>query len=57
MEHLNLFEYLRSEPDAKISDVVSVVETGAKIRDGIDGYYAFNDYWIRCLYEDENGTG
>lgn len=27
----------------------------AKIRDGLDNYYAFDDYWIRCLYEDEQG--
>lgn len=27
----------------------------AKIRDGLDGYTTSDDYWIRCLYEDEKG--
>ena len=27
----------------------------AKIRDGIDDYNAFGDFWIRCLYEGEEG--
>jgi hypothetical protein len=27
----------------------------AKIRDEVDGYSASADYWIRCLYEGENG--
>lgn len=31
------------------------IRVRAKIRDGVDGHYAFDDYWIRCLYEDENG--
>ena len=32
-----------------------LISVRAKIRDGIDGHDAFDDYWIRCLYEDENG--
>ena len=27
----------------------------AKIRDGLDGYSAADDYWIRCLYKGEEG--
>jgi hypothetical protein len=27
----------------------------AKIRDQVDGYSASANYWIRCLYEGENG--
>ncbi|KAF9780716.1 hypothetical protein BJ322DRAFT_1011640, partial [Thelephora terrestris] len=29
--------------------------TRAKLRDGIDDHNAFDDYWIRCLYEGEKG--
>ena len=27
----------------------------AKIRDGVDNHNAFDNYWIRCLYEGEQG--
>jgi len=27
-----------------------------KIRDEVDGYSASADYWLRCLYEDEQGN-
>lgn len=27
----------------------------AKVRDEVDGYNASADYWIRCLYEGEQG--
>lgn len=27
----------------------------AKIREGCDGYNAFDYYWLRCLYEGETG--
>ena len=27
----------------------------AKVRDFSDGYNASEDYWLRCLYEGENG--
>ena len=27
-----------------------------KIRNETDGYSASNDYWLRCLYEGENGN-
>ncbi|KAF9789312.1 hypothetical protein BJ322DRAFT_1208558 [Thelephora terrestris] len=29
--------------------------TRAKLRDGLDEHDAFDDYWIRCLYEGEKG--
>ena len=28
----------------------------AKIRDEVDGYSASADYWLRCLYEGEQGN-
>ena len=31
------------------------ISVRAKIRDGIDGYNAFDDYWLCCLYEGEKG--
>lgn len=34
---------------------ISFISVRAKIRDGIDGYNAFDDYWICCLYEGEKG--
>ena len=27
----------------------------AKIQDGVDNHNTFDDYWIRCLYEGEQG--
>ena len=27
----------------------------AKLRDGVDNHNAVNNYWIRCLYEGEQG--
>jgi len=34
---------------------ISFISIRAKVRDGVDGHDAFNDYWIRCLYEGEKG--
>jgi hypothetical protein len=31
------------------------IRVRAKIRDGIDDYSTLDDYWIRCLYEGEEG--
>ena len=27
----------------------------AKIRDGVDDYNTFDEYWLRCLYKNEKG--
>ena len=34
---------------------ILLISVRAKIRDGLDGYSANDDYWLRCLYEGENG--
>lgn len=34
---------------------ILLISVRAKIRDGIDGYNALDDYWVRCLYEGEKG--
>lgn len=34
---------------------ISFISIRAKVRDSVDGHDAFNDYWIRCLYEGEKG--
>ena len=41
----------------KVWDKLIVVFTSvrAKVRDGIDGHSASDNYWLRCLYEGENG--
>ena len=31
------------------------ISVRAKIRDCIDSHNAFDDYWLRCLYEGEEG--
>jgi hypothetical protein len=31
-----------------------LISVRAKIHNGIDGHDTFDDYWICCLYEDEN---
>ena len=38
-----------------IKPIVYFISVRAKIRDGVDGHDAFNDYWLRCLYEGEKG--
>jgi len=35
--------------------LIFLISVCAKIRDSTDGYSASNDYWLRCLYEDEKG--
>lgn len=32
-----------------------LISVWAKIHDGRDGYSASDNYWIRCLYEEEKG--
>ena len=44
-------------PPLRLSNKLTIflISVRAKIRDGIDGHYAFDDYWVRCLYEGEKG--
>ena len=47
-----------SEHPSATQSIVSTyifISIRAKIRDCIDGYNAFDDYWLRCLYEGEEG--
>ena len=34
---------------------VVVVSIRAKVRDEMDGYSILENYWLRCLYQDEEG--
>jgi len=46
---------LPTTQSAEANSLFFIISVRAKIRDGIDGHNAFDDYWLHCLYEGEKG--